>query len=165
MKHVLCIVLFVVLTAPFFVPYTFLSYEKYQTKRAVKERLLHEVEKTALVYFKFSKQEVQSVLYWEHETEFEYHNSMYDVVESIPCGDSISFWCWEDSDESILNKQLTALVIAALGANPQHQEKEKVLTHFFKQLYCIFTIENHFFTDYSIDFPLAVPPPEFVKQG
>jgi len=160
------------------VPYTFLRYEKSQTRSAVKKRLIDAIERSELVYLKFSKQEIETKLYWEHAKEFEFEDAMYDVVESITSGDSIAYWCWADDDETILNQQLTALLKDTLGADTQHQEKEKALTRFFKLLYCMFTKEEqlivadvykhgyayYFFVDYGVDFSLAVPPPELTKQ-
>lgn len=76
-----------------------------------------------------------SELNWEHSKEFEFHNQMYDVVESETHGDSIFYWCWWDHEETTLNKELSAWVLKALGKDPQNKETRNELIDFYKHLF------------------------------
>lgn len=93
------------------------------------------VDRSELVLFKFSTEDAASKLEWEHSKEFEYENEMYDVVQTETKGDTISYWCWRDHEETALNKELTALTTIALKNDPAHQNGQKQVAQFLLNLF------------------------------
>lgn len=93
------------------------------------------MDKKQLVLLKFTKAEKETQLRWKHSKEFEFKGQMYDVVESEISGDTLSYRCWWDNEETGLNKKLTNLVSDILGNNQQNKENNKRLVQFFKSLY------------------------------
>ena len=102
------------------------------------------MNKSELILLRFTKTEINTKLNWKHAKEFEYNGRMFDIVEQETNGDTTSYLCWLDKEETKLNKQLQELVTLALGNNPQNQNQQKQLTHFIKSLYCIQLSENRF---------------------
>jgi len=123
---------------------------------------------------KFTKEEAESKLRWEHSREFEYNGQMYDVVEKQEQGDTTYYYCWWDHEETKLNLQLSELVANAMGKNPLNKDKQERLTNFLKNLYCLEKADKPLFaqtarkispvnihSDYSsILFSPPAPPPE-----
>jgi hypothetical protein len=107
------------------------------------------MDKSELILLKFPKTEIDTKLNWKHAKEFEYNGKMFDIVEQETNGDTTSYLCWLDKEETKLNKQLRELVTLALGNNPQNQNQQKQLTHFIKSLYCNQLSETKF--DISIN--------------
>lgn len=142
----------------------------------MKRQMLASVNQSQLVRFIFTETEKKTQLNWEHEKEFEYQNEMYDVIKTEVHGDTTYYWCWQDREETELNRQLNHLVARSLGNNPQHQENKNRLLKFLESLYFsnggnkgFFTITpvntSTFYTDnlYRSAFQqLSVPPPEVV---
>ncbi|MDZ7846951.1 MAG: hypothetical protein U5L96_09340 [Owenweeksia sp.] len=175
-RKVLGILLLFCLVAPVVATFTFLRYQKSQVRREVKWKMIAGLDKEELVLLKFTEEESQTELRWEHSKEFEYKGQMYDIVEKSIQGDTIYYWCWWDHEETKLNKQLDGLLANVLGNNPQRQEKKSQLADFFKKLFHeskkthLTEISNHrincFF--YSEDFTSIyhappVPHPALVK--
>lgn len=123
------------LIAPVVATFTFLQYQKKQVKREVKWKMIVGIDKDELVFLKFTNEEIQTELRWEHSKEFEYNGQMYDIVEKSIQVDTIYYWCWWDHEETKLNKQLDGLLAKVLGNNPQRQEKKSQLADFFKKLF------------------------------
>jgi hypothetical protein len=93
------------------------------------------LDKKELSLLRFTKEEAQSQVKWEHSREFEYKDQMYDVVKTEVKGDTIYYWCWLDHQETTLNKKLSQLVAKALGNDPQNSDKEKKFADFVKTLF------------------------------
>ena len=106
-----------IIISPFWIVYSLLQFEKQSTKREIKRFLMHNVSKDELVQLKFHVQDVDKILDWEHEKEFEYSGVMYDIVDQKIEGDSVSYWCWEDSEETALNKKIYRLTAKALESS------------------------------------------------
>ena len=124
------------LVAPLAATFTLLHYQKRQVREAVKRQILAGVDQKELVLLKFTKKETEAHLRWEHDREFEYQGQMYDVVETIVKRDSIYYRCWWDHAETKLNKQLDELLASVLSADPQRNERQKRLFHFYQSLIC-----------------------------
>lgn len=114
--------------------YSWLSFQQYQTKKAVKNKLKHSISKDQLVRLAFTKQAEQE-LYWEHSKEFEYRGEMYDVVTTEHHGDSTVYLCWWDNEETELNQELAELVEDVLDTNTERSKQKKKLLNFLKTLY------------------------------
>lgn len=89
-----------------------------------------------LVLLKFSKEETQTKLRWEHSKEFEYNGQMYDIVSKEVKGDSIFYRCWWDHDETKLNKKLKSLVANAFNKSENNQMTHFNLQHYLSSLFC-----------------------------
>lgn len=94
-----------------------------------------DIDRNELVRFKFSAQQMESELEWEHSKEFEYQGQMYDVVHHEELGDSTVFWCWWDHEETKLNQQLLTMTNKAFGNDPLKKERETQVITFIKSLY------------------------------
>ncbi len=76
---------------------------KYRTE--IVEVMLNDLSDIELVTLKFDKNEFQSGIiriHWIEEDEFRYENKMYDVVQKESLSDSVTFYCIEDENESML---------------------------------------------------------------
>ena len=98
------------------------------------------MDREELVLLSFTEEENQKLLRWEHEGEFEFNGQMYDIVETEVRDGLISYWCWPDNKETILNNQIKTLVAKALGSHPQQKEQQKRLITFLQISY----LPNHF---------------------
>lgn len=137
MRSLFGILLLFCLSAPIVGTYTGLHVEKYRVKKAVKQRLLAEVNPADLVFFQFSKIEQETVLHWEHEQEFEYHGQMYDVVRKVVRNDSVLLWCWWDHAETKLNRQLRHILAQTLSNDPCRRDQERRAVCFFLALFFV----------------------------
>lgn len=118
-----------------FVTFTWLHINKNIVRKQVKRQIIAGIEKEKLVLLKFTKEQTATKLKWKHSKEFEFENQMYDIVETDTVNGMIHFWCWLDSEETQLNKQLKELVSFALGNNTKKQEDQKRLLTFLKLYY------------------------------
>ena len=85
--------------------------EKAALKREIKWKMIAGIDQNELVLLKFSKEEAETKLRWEHSKEFEYDGQMYDIVSKEIKGDSIYYRCWWDYEEPALNRKLQQLVV------------------------------------------------------
>ncbi len=167
------ILLLFCLLAPIVATLTFLHYQKMQIKKDVKHHLIAGINKSELVLLKFTEEESQTQLRWEHSKEFEYNGQMYDIVEKEIRSDTIYYWCWWDHEETKLNKKLDNLVAYALGHDAQRKESRNKIENFYKSLYFnplpnrdLFIIQSDLtatpyeFSYKAISYPPPVPPPE-----
>ncbi|HEY8401789.1 MAG TPA: hypothetical protein VIK89_11025 [Cytophagaceae bacterium] len=146
-------------------------------QKEVKWKIIAGIDKNELVLLKFTKEETETKLNWKHSKEFEYNKEMYDIVETEVNGDTISYWCWHDHEETALNRKLADVVAKTFGSNPKSKEKQKQLLDFFKSLYCTsattymtppevlnsegFNYSGNFTSLYSSP---PVPPPELINM-
>ncbi|MBK7106785.1 MAG: hypothetical protein IPH62_16035 [Ignavibacteriae bacterium] len=99
--------------------------------------LISKIDKNDLAHLKFSKDEIKTKLYWEHSKEFEYNGIMYDVVESINLHDSVEYICWQDDEETELNKRFINLLTSSLEKNNSESKIFHNLTSFNSNYYLI----------------------------
>ena len=174
-RKVVSLLLLFCLVTPVAATFTFLQYQKMQVKHEVKWKMIAGIDKNELVLLKFTNEEIQTELRWEHSKEFEYKGQMYDIVETSIQEDTFYYWCWLDEEETKLNKQLKELVSNVLGNKPQRQDKKNQLAEFFKKLFhenqkpqtsttIIKTSIKHFlYSEYftSIYHKPPLPPPRY----
>lgn len=125
-----------VLVDPVVVTFTCLDFQKTIAKREVNKRIIEGIDKDELVLLKFSKEETQTKLRWEHSREFEYKNKMYDIVEAKTVGDTVYYWCLLDCKETTLNRRLEELTAQELRKGHKIREKYEPFISFFKSLFC-----------------------------
>lgn len=137
LKKIISILLIFAISSPFWLFFSILQYEKKCLKKEIKRNIIAGINKSELVLLKFSAEEIETELKWEHSKEFEYKNEMYDVVETETRNDSTFYWCWWDYEETNLNKKLDKLVEQAAGTNNKNAEKANRISVFFSSFYQI----------------------------
>jgi len=129
------ILLVLVLLVPFVFTYVFLQHQKQLIRKEMKTKILAGLPEEELAFFKFSTKDLSKQIRWHNDNEFKYAGEMYDVVQRQIKNDSVSLWCWHDSEETRLEKQIERLVSKALGTNTQSKEQKSNLNNFLKSLY------------------------------
>lgn len=94
------------------------------------------IDKDELVMLTFTREEATTELKWKHSKEFGYRESMYDIVEADTSGNTITYWCWWDYQETKLNKQLYRLLADFLGSDNKNKDTRDQFMQFYKSLYC-----------------------------
>ncbi|MFN6377854.1 MAG: hypothetical protein ACK4WD_01165 [Flavobacteriales bacterium] len=112
-----------------------LHLQKRQIRKEIKTKLLAATSNDELVHLFIPKNQIQSLLIWEHDHEFEYQGEMYDVVETIEHQDVVEYVCWWDHEETGINKKLQTLVALYKGKHPTEKEKEARVLRFFKAFF------------------------------
>lgn len=173
MKKIISIALILSIAAPFWITFSIIQLQKYSLKKEVKKQIINGLDKKDLVLLKFSKEETDEKLNWEHSKEFEYSGVMYDIVESKTEADSVYYWCWEDREETELNIKLNTLVEKAGGPDKYNNENLKRLSNFLTTLFYsnknpfdldrnknVSTLLSYYSNNYSslVSDPLIPPP-------
>ena len=137
-KRLIAISLLFILFAPVVTIFLYLQYEKKVVRREVKWKMIAGLDQEELVLLKFSKEQTETELRWEHSKEFEYNEQMYDIVSTEIKGDSIFYRCWWDHEETALNKRLKNLVVNAFD---QDENKRDAYMHLQVYLWSFFYTE------------------------
>jgi hypothetical protein len=137
MKVVLSIILLFSVGVPFGGPFTLLEIQRHWIKKEVRENMIRGIDKSQLTFLRFSKTESKTVLRWKEPNEFEIDGEMYDVVYSQESSDSISYWCWQDRNETKINKKLNALTTQKTENSPLQQTQIKQIASFLSTLFFI----------------------------
>jgi len=135
-KRLFAIAFLLVLFAPAATMFLYLHFEKASLKREIKWKMIAGMNKEELVLLKFSKNEIETKLRWEHSKEFEYEGQMYDVVSKETKGDTIYYRCWLDHEETALNKKLQQLVTQTFDKDKDKQRTQKQLNNYFQSFFC-----------------------------
>lgn len=135
MKNLTNILLLACLTLPFIGSVSWLNYQKKKVKHRIKHEIIAGIDKNELVSLTFTLEEVKIKVNWKHAKEFRYNDNMYDVVEADTCDNIVTYWCWWDSEETKLNKQLKKLLAHFLRTNTQNKETKTQLANFYDSLY------------------------------
>ena len=154
--------------------FTYFHFEKQAAQKNFKRKLKLTVPKGDLKTFQFSPKEA-SQLNWHKMNEFEYQESMYDIVysDTLENGDFI-FTCISDLQETILFEKLGQFVAQDLNSD-KHQpiknwkvnfekpyaipEKQPSTIHLFEIIDDINCRNNYFFSLQSSDLSIETPPP------
>ncbi len=175
MKKTAAILLFLC----FLPPYTgllILDFQIGDVRRIVSERIEKGIEKHELILLRFSKEDVNKILEWEHSREFEYRGEMYDVVESRETSDSVFYTCYHDKKETKLKEKLSAYASEKNNKTPLNHNTQKRLGSFFSGLFFenlpdlntqlhsarIGYHSNYFFNYKPVFLDRETPPPEIV---
>jgi hypothetical protein len=128
------ILLLAILTLPLAAVFIGLHAEKVQWRKSVKRALISKATKNEFVLLKFTEEEKNELLSWEHEKEFEFRGSMYDVISEEVSGDTTYYYCWPDHEETRLNRKLKELLAMTSGNKPFDDSKASVVLQFLKSL-------------------------------
>jgi hypothetical protein len=126
--------LVVIFLAPVATSYLMFHQQRKQIKRELKRKLIAGIDRAELVHLTFSLKEKEN-LEWEHSKEFNYNGQYYDVIETEIQGDSVTYICWLDYEETHLYKKLDEMLVKAFGNDATQQKNTKRLNDFFKSVY------------------------------
>ncbi|MEY3050362.1 MAG: hypothetical protein RLY31_147 [Bacteroidota bacterium] len=137
MKVQVSVLLLVVLVAlPPAVAWLSFHNQRVQVRRSIKRQMVGLLDREDLVRLSFRKDQVATLLEWEHPREFSYRGQFYDVVFRAESADSMTYWCWWDHAETALNRQLSALLSHAMGKDPQQRAHQQRWLDFRWSLFC-----------------------------
>lgn len=134
-KNAIVVILFLSFLAPTGGTFIFLQFQRRVVRKEVKKKMMAGIPKADLVLLVFTKKEINTKLSWEHAKEFEFEGNMYDIVYEEVIGDKKHYWCWLDTEETKLNKELDYLACNLFNQNPDNNQKQKILFSFYKTLY------------------------------
>ncbi|SRX54713.1 hypothetical protein AEQU1_01725 [Aequorivita sp. CIP111184] len=140
-----------ILFAPVASIYAFLQFEKSAIRREIKGQMIAGMDHEELVLLKFTKDETETLLRWEHSKEFEYKGQMYDIVSSEIKGNSIFYRCWLDNEETDLNKKLKKLVATAFNQDEKNRETQENLYSYLWSFFCTATFDWQAIPSQNID--------------
>lgn len=144
-QNFVCLILILSFIVPTLSHFIFTYYKKIQLKNTVKSLILVGINKRDLVVLKFTLQEKQN-LHFEHPREFEYKREMYDVVYEEVKGDTVTYWCWHDYQETQLNQKLCEIIITINNQFNTHD-----FFKLFKKIYFYCSLlKFHFFVNYQL---------------
>ncbi len=164
------ILILLLLVVPIISTYSYLHITKQKIRKEVKQKILNKIEKEDLILLTFTKDEAEN-LDWKHSREFEFDGQMYDIIKQEIQGENILYWCWNDNEETKINKQIDSLLAFVLGENQQNKENQKRLNNYFNSLffseipsYNLITLQsdyryNSFSTDYKFLLDTSNSPP------
>lgn len=135
MRSIYSVIFLILMVLPFVGAWIWLEGRMHAARYDARIAMSATDQEESLVLWKFTQQEVNTVLRWEHDREFEYDGEMYDVVRSEAHGDTTWYWCHHDRKETKVRKALASFVAAWMGAGPQQQQDQQRLFDFFKSLY------------------------------
>lgn len=145
MKPFLATILLNVMLLPFGGSYLFLELERSKAKTYAIAAMADEENPVQMVWLRFSNEEVENDLRWEHDREFEYNGQMYDVSKRIEKGDSTHFYCYWDKLETLVNQKLADLIAThTKGGDPSQNETQLILS-LFKAVYLNVLYESNLF--------------------
>ena len=173
MKKIVPFFFMVLFIAPFYGTYLYLSLQQKIIQEAVKRKLEERIPSNELVKLTFSTSEINKVLRWEHDKEFEFKGQMYDVVEVTNVGDSLQYLCWWDKAETATKKNKQKLLHAGIDTSNPKKHIPSTFSDYYKSIYFIFNpfygketpenghnkpITRSTFTDILLVHSLSPPP-------
>jgi len=126
------------LTLPAVGLYFFLNAEINSIKKSNQQLAVEKQIDENHIVITMSNQDIDKMIDWENDHEFEWNRRMFDVKKQEKKADSIIFWCRLDVEETLINEQLDKLFGFLTGARSNQSETQHLLEKIFKKLYCPF---------------------------
>ena len=123
------------LVAPVTTVYLVLRNQQKQVRREVKWKMIAGIDKSELVLLTFKQAEIKNKLSWKHDREFQFKGEFYDIVQKEVHGDSVSYWCWWDNEETHLSQKLEHIMANHWNQNPTHKQKKEGIQKLLKSLF------------------------------
>ncbi len=114
---------------------TFLKVQQLHIRHEVKEKLIDQLPDSMLILFKFTpdqRGQNSAGIRWHDKNEFRYRGLMYDIVRSEAHGDSLYFYCFEDSRETLHMARLECTVRNELENHPGQKSGNLLLLRWLK---------------------------------
>ncbi len=170
------IVFLFLLVAPISTVFLVLKTQQKEVRREVKWKMIAGIDKSELVLLTFKQAEIKAKLSWKHDREFQFKGEFYDIVEKEIHGDSVSYWCWWDNEETQLSQKLENLMANHWIQNPTHKQKKDGIQKLFKSLFfeeiyersrvLVTTVDydiwNYIESFQTLTFSPHVPPPRCI---
>lgn len=106
---------------------------KRESAREVASKAIETISSSDFVTLKLSRGQLL-LLQWEGKKEFSFKGKMYDMLHSFSQGDSVSFTCYQDDQESWVVHEMKYLMKACFGDSENGGEKHECAPHF--ELFC-----------------------------
>lgn len=135
MRSLAGIMLILTLTVPFVGAWQFFSTQFKLARQEAKAMMDRAYPETLNVYFEFNKIESQTLLRWEHDSEFEYRGEMYDVLRKEVIDGKIRYWCYWDRKETVLKNEFRDFLVNAFSGHARDQKSEMHFSIFLKTLF------------------------------
>jgi hypothetical protein len=122
------------MSIPFTGTIMYLQHEKGIAKSEMSE-YLQAYAKKDVVDIIVHKDQIHTILEWEHDREFELSGEMYDVISSQIMGDSIIYQCLHDAKETSINKRILSFIRSYLKDEAGSDASLIVYSDIFKVLH------------------------------
>lgn len=142
MKRLICIGFCFSLMAPIFSAYFAFQYRSSTIRQEVEAQIEEGIEEHDLVLLKFTHEETETLLRWEHSREFEFNQQMYDIVETEVFEDSIFYLVYWDIEETELKNGYKDLITGILGVEKNSSKHRILLKLGFRSIYFLEHKEN-----------------------
>ena len=109
MRTLASIFLLALFTVPFFFGPKWLSMERRQIQKHVRNQILPTLDESELISFTVLCMDSALFFDWEHAKEFEFQGKMYDIVQRNTHEDSITYLVWQDDKETAVNLRIKRL--------------------------------------------------------
>lgn len=160
MKKIFPFLFLVTFVAPFWGTYFYLTIQQKYIKEGVQNKIEEGIPINEMVKLTFSKSEIDKVLRWEHDKEFQYNGQMYDIIEVLNQGDSIQYICWWDKAETATKENMQKLISEEINKSKPSKHKPFNFSDYYKFLYVYFK----FYTGNEIVVPLGRTSFSFAKH-
>lgn len=151
-----------------------LKVQKRSIRNAVKNMVYENLNSDQITELKFLNSDSTSMT-WHDIDEFEYHSQMYDVLSYSVSEDSITYLCFRDQKESLINIKIDLMAANIWGTSPFSKDYESELIDFIKKLnssqlshinfgcgyserYILFGLN---YAELKVDLDVDIPPPQF----
>lgn len=137
MRRIAAIMLLVSFVVPLTLPGVFLEWTRSGIRREAAAFLAEGMEENEQVRLRFTLEELNSSLRWEHPFEFEYQGIMYDVIRMDTTGYLADIWCYKDLKETAFNNQRKKLARDMQQPDTPGTDALAMLQQFLSHLYCM----------------------------
>lgn len=124
MRTFVSIFLLAIFSVPFFWGTSWLSIEKRQIQKNVRNSILPSVDESELILFEVSASDTTTHFKWKHSKEFKYQGKMYDIVKRKQTGDEITYLVWQDDEETIINSKIKRLTNSIFNNSSESQNNQ-----------------------------------------
>lgn len=136
-KKLISIGFLILFLTPTLITYYSFHYRSSSIQEEVDSHIEKGMEENELILLKFSHEETETLLRWEHAREFEYDHQMYDIVEIEAHEDSTYYWVWWDVEETALKKEFKESITDILGIKKNTTKQNTRFKIDFRSIYYI----------------------------
>jgi hypothetical protein len=154
MRTIVSILLLAIFSVPFFWGPSWLSMEKRQIQKNVRNSILPSVDESELIIFEVSASDTTTHFKWKHSKEFEYQGKMYDIVKRKQTGDEITYLVWQDDEETAVNSKIKLVTNSIFDNSPVNQNNRLAFQLLIQSLYAEETFDCICVPMLSINNPL-----------